>query len=165
MTNVSADEWNSWLAENAGRLLLFARQQTRTDADAEDVMQEAMIESWQKSGRCPDAALVFATIRRRAIDLARAAQRRIMRESSAAHLATPAPWFDTTVYEREVALILEQALRSLPAEQQEVVTLKEWGGLTFAEIASALEIPPGTAASRYRLALARLKETLLPALS
>ena len=60
---------------------------------------------------------------------------------------------------------VEQALRSLPAEQQEVVTLKEWGGLTFAEIASALEIPPGTAASRYRLALARLKETLLPALS
>ena len=38
--------------------------------------------------------------------------------------------------------------------------MRIWAGLTFAQIAAALEIPMNTAASRYRYALARL-ETLL----
>lgn len=163
MNPATGDDWNLWLAENAGRFLLFARQQTRTEADAEDVLQEALVESWQRVGRRPDPALVFATIRRRAIDLARAAERRLHREATAA--ADPAPWFDTAVHDRETSALLESALRALPHEQREVVTLKEWGGLTFAEIASALTIPPGTAASRYRLGLAHLKESLSPVLS
>jgi len=39
-----------------------------------------------------------------------------------------------------------------------VITLKIWGGLTFAEIAAALEIPANTAASRYRYGLAELRK-------
>jgi RNA polymerase sigma-70 factor (ECF subfamily) len=49
-------------------------------------------------------------------------------------------------------------LNHLPEIQRSVVTLKVWGGLTFAEIASALEIPANTAASRYRYALAELRK-------
>ena len=41
-----------------------------------------------------------------------------------------------------------------------MLTLKFWGGLTFAEVATALDIPPGTAASRYRLALDSLRHIL-----
>lgn len=41
---------------------------------------------------------------------------------------------------------------------REVVTLKVWGGLTFAEIAEALEIPANTAASRYRYGLIELRK-------
>ena len=43
---------------------------------------------------------------------------------------------------------------------REVVTLKTWGGLTFAEIAEALEIPANTAASRYRYGLEELRKAL-----
>jgi len=48
----------------------------------------------------------------------------------------------------------------LPNEQREVLVMKIWNELTFAEIASALEISQNTAASRYRYALAALKKNL-----
>ena len=35
--------WKQWFATHGSRLLLFARQQTRTSEDAEDVLQEAML--------------------------------------------------------------------------------------------------------------------------
>jgi RNA polymerase sigma factor (sigma-70 family) len=55
---------------------------------------------------------------------------------------------------------LERALRSLPAEQREVVVLKIDGEMTFAELAEALGISPNTAASRYRYALEKLRDAL-----
>ena len=60
-------------------------------------------------------------------------------------------------------LAIEAALRRLPAEQREVLTLKIWGECTFEEIARQLEIPPNTAASRYRYALAALRRELTAA--
>ena len=51
-------------------------------------------------------------------------------------------------------------MRKLQANYREVVTLKTWGGLTFAEIAEALEIPANTAASRYRYGLEELRRAL-----
>ncbi len=51
-----------------------------------------------------------------------------------------------------------EALRQLPPEQAEVVALKVWHELTFAEIGEALGISPNTAASRYRYALDKLRD-------
>ena len=51
-------------------------------------------------------------------------------------------------------------MRKLQANYREVVTLKTWGGLTFAEIAEALEIPANTAASRYRYGLEELRKAM-----
>ena len=51
-----------------------------------------------------------------------------------------------------------EALRQLPPEQAEVVALKVWHELTFAEIGEALGISPNTAASRYRYALEKLRD-------
>jgi RNA polymerase sigma-70 factor, ECF subfamily len=45
----------------------------------------------------------------------------------------------------------------LPDIYRDVITLKVWGGLTFAEIADALGIPAKTAASRYRSGLTELR--------
>ena len=54
------------------------------------------------------------------------------------------------------------ALAELPPEQRAVAHLKLWTGLTFEQIAAALEIPPNTAASRYRYALDKLRARLRP---
>ena len=40
--------------------------------------------------------------------------------------------------------------------------LKLWEGLTFEQIADALDIPQNTAASRYRYGLDKLRERLRP---
>jgi RNA polymerase sigma-70 factor (ECF subfamily) len=113
--------------------------------------------STHASRRGPDA-LVFATIRRRAIDLARSSDRRSVREIEA---GTPdADWFSPDVEERETQRLLEEAVKSLQPKYREVVTLKIWGGLTFQEIAEATGVPLNTAASRYRYALEGLRDIL-----
>lgn len=153
-------DWNDWLAENAARFLLFARQQTRCGQDAEDVLQEALVETWKRAGGRPEAALVYATIRRRAIDLSRRSERRARREQEGQRLFVTA-----SAEDEEATRLLEKELHRLPAAQREVLILKFWGGLTFAEVAVALEIPQGTAASRYRLALESLRQTLTTTLA
>jgi RNA polymerase sigma-70 factor, ECF subfamily len=60
----------------------------------------------------------------------------------------------------EERLALESALRSLPTDQREVVHLHVYEGLTFQEVASASGESINTVASRYRYALAKLKQTL-----
>ena len=57
---------------------------------------------------------------------------------------------------------IQVAVKHLPPEQAEVVVLKIWEELTFAEIAEILGESPNTAASRYRYALEKLSHTLQP---
>ncbi|HEY5914300.1 MAG TPA: sigma-70 family RNA polymerase sigma factor [Verrucomicrobiae bacterium] len=153
-------DWERWLAEHVPVLLLFARQQTRCEADAQDVLQEAAIESWERQGQgqLPPLPFVFATIRRRAIDLARTNERRASRES-AAGADSPQSWFDSSAEDRERSRMLQQAMTSLPEIYRDVITLKIWAGLTFTQIADALDIPANTAASRYRYGLEQLRRT------
>jgi RNA polymerase sigma-70 factor, ECF subfamily len=150
-------DWEQWLARHTPAWLLFARQQARCEADAQDLVQEAIVECWRRNAnQAPPPALVFATLRRRAIDLARSQDRRVGREAvvglEAAH-----SWFDSAVEDRERNRLIEEAMRALPEIHREVITLKLWGGLTFAEIAEALDIPANTAASRYRYGLEELR--------
>ena len=156
--------WHDWLAAHAARFLLFARSQTRCEADAQDLLQEALVETWRRAQhRPPDDALVFQTLRRRAVDLARRTDRRTRRE-----LASPDWWQppDDTSIDADAAEAdanLARAVQSLPATLREVVLLKVWGGQTFRQIADTLSIPQGTAASRYRYALEQLRDQLKPA--
>ena len=155
---LNQDEWRRWTADHAPKLLLFARQMARSEADAQDLVQEALVECWQRNGDAtPPLPLVFATIRRRAIDLARREDRRINREQSLAANDTP-PWFDTSMEQREFGRMIQKAMAELPPERREVIALKIWGGMTFAEIGEALGIPANTAASRYRYGLSELRK-------
>lgn len=151
--------WNQWLACHAPKLLLFARQQSRCEADAHELVQDAIVEAWraQADGATPAPALVFRLIRCRAIDLARRNDRRSDREA-ANQAEMGQEWFALEIEDRERARLLQAALARLPESQREVVTLKIWGELTFAEIAAALDIPANTAASRYRYALEDLRK-------
>jgi len=151
--------WSAWVNAHADKLLMFARQQTRSEADAQDVVQEAVLEACRRCGEDepPPLPLVFATIRRRAIDLARSEDRRSQREQ-AAQQADSVEWFEAGLEDREMSRLIQSAMKQLPAEQREVITLHLWGGLTFAEIARTLGVPANTAASRYRYGLHGLRK-------
>jgi RNA polymerase sigma-70 factor (ECF subfamily) len=154
-SNAPPLSWRSWLSANGRRFLLFARDQTRCEADACDVLQDSLVESWKRHGadEPPPDGLVFATIRRRAIDLARRLDRREKREREVG-------WFDPGSADTPLDAELEQAVKALPPIYREVVVLKVWSGLTFQQVAETLGVPLNTAASRYRYALDHLRVAL-----
>lgn len=152
-------EWKQWLDDHSPKFLLYARQKARCEADAQDLVQDAVLEAMQRCGASapPAPALVFATIHRRAIDLARSEDRRAAREFKVVEGTTEA-WFDNEVENREQNQLIRSAMGQLPEIYREVLTLKVWGELTFAEIADALAIPANTAASRYRYGIEELRK-------
>lgn len=60
----------------------------------------------------------------------------------------------------ENELMIKKALESLPDEQKETVVLKIWTDMTFEEIAELQKCSLPTVASRYRYAIAKLKELI-----
>ncbi len=158
-----SDAWKRWLAENGPRLLLFARGWGKTREDAEDLVQEAVLKMWHyqqeenRGGEPPDLPLVFSTIRFAGLMLHRSEKRRRKREESIIYLNDFADvWLDPMMEEDEEGLLLRDAVRGLSDKLREVVVMKVWGDLTFAQISEALAISPNTAASRYRYALEQL---------
>ena len=155
--------WKQWLAENGPRLLLFARGWGKSKEDAEDLVQEAVLKMWHyqqeenRGGGPPDLPLVFATIRFAGLMLHRSEKRRRKREESIVFLNDfEDVWLDPVMEEDEEALMLRDAVQALSEKLREVVVMKTWGGLTFAQISETLAISPNTAASRYRYALEQL---------
>lgn len=160
------DTWKDWFQLHGPKLLLCARQWTRSLADAEDAVQEAFVRFWkhQRGLGGEPLALLITSVRRAAYDQARRDSRRSARELLAdGDVELDAPVFETTLEGDDRRRAIEAALRRLPAEQREVLVLKIWGELTFEQIAVQLEVSPNTTASRYRYALAALRKELTEA--
>ncbi|MEP6809893.1 MAG: sigma-70 family RNA polymerase sigma factor [Chthoniobacterales bacterium] len=153
-------DWKTCFAEAAPGLVLFARQFVRSGADAEDIVQEAFVRFWRKQHSINNRALLFAAVRSIALDLLRRDARRARREATAiaeADLAV-APQFEAG---NDAQQALARAVDGLPAEQREVLVMKIWNELTFADIGSILGISQNTAASRYRYALGALRKNFV----
>lgn len=171
----SQTEWRDWLQEHGAKLLLFARQQTRTQQDAEDVLQEALVRLSQKLANgsfvgTEDNWLpyLYTSIRRLSIDMGRNQDRRKRREefvqkdegALTPHESAEVPWFEAAALDDDIQQVLAVELKKLPEKFSEVISLKIWGEQTFQQIADALDISINTVASRYRYGLEQLKKTL-----
>ncbi len=55
---------------------------------------------------------------------------------------------------------MRRAVAALPAPSRSVLVLREYGGLSYAEIAGALGIPLGTVMSRLNSARGQLRQAL-----
>ncbi len=165
--------WRIWLEEHAPHLFLFARNQTRTYEDAQDVLQDAIVKLVGKidagefvGGQEAWQPYLYTTIRRLSIDLSRKDDRRRKREDNVGADTESLgnnvfhPWFDRDGPDEETQALLEPAIKELPKKFSEVILMKIWGERTFAEIGEALEISQNTAASRYRYGLEALKREL-----
>ncbi|MGA9452364.1 MAG: RNA polymerase sigma factor [Verrucomicrobiia bacterium] len=152
--------------EHAQSLFAFLLNLTRNQADTHDLLQDIFI----KLARDPDLlagvrderAFLIRLAHNAAIDLIRRrAVRDKTREQFAAESLSPfAPTRDPD--EQTFRAALADALAGLPPEQRAVIHLKLWEQLTFEQIADALDLPPNTAASRYRYGLDKLRDRLRP---
>jgi len=152
--------------EHAQPLFAFLLNFTRDEADTRDLLQELFVKLAREPrllvGVREERAFLVRLAHNAAIDLMRRRDTRDRtKENFAAEMISPfAPASDPD--EKVFRESLAVALGELPEEQRAVVHLKLWGGQTFEEIAAALEIPPNTAASRYRYALDKLRGRLRP---
>jgi RNA polymerase sigma-70 factor (ECF subfamily) len=154
------DEWTVWLDQHGAALLLLARQWVTSRADAEDVVQEAFVRFWRSRQRATDpAAYLYACVKHCALDWQRGRLRQSRREEAVARPEAET-LFSGPLEQAERRAAIAAALGQLPQSQREVLVLKIWGGLSFPQIAQALGISANTAASRYRYALAKLREQL-----
>ena len=139
------------------RLFRTARLLTGSDAAAEDVIQDVFVGVFQArrnlNGVENLCAYLFSSLRHATTK--RANKKPIV------------TWYDQTsalVMEKTTTCAdshedrLERALKSLPDDQRDAVLLKIDGDLTFEELGNILGVSANTAASRYRYALAKLRE-------
>jgi RNA polymerase sigma factor (sigma-70 family) len=143
----------------------LARRVTRDEQLANEITQDVFTYLWELPTRVD---LTRGTLRsylavvthRRAVDEIRRNERR-MRTEAAAALADREDGPEAAVVEAAATAWgrdrLSIALRDLPVDQRRAVELAYYDGLTYKQVASALGIPEGTAKSRLRLAIARLR--------
>ena len=151
---------------HAQPLFAFLLNFTRDEADTRDLLQEIFVKLAREpkllDGVREERAFLIRLAHNAAIDLIRRrGTRERTKENFAAERISPfAPTNDPDekLFREELAF----ALGELPEEQRAVVHLKLWEHLTFEQIAEILEIPPNTAASRYRYGLDKMRERLRP---
>jgi RNA polymerase sigma-70 factor (ECF subfamily) len=144
----------------APRSVRYARALTRYQDDAEDALQGAFVRMALYPQGLAKAdhpwAYLLRIVRNEALKII---QKKRADEgiSRGGHECVDIPSIDF-----EAQQFVRQALEKLPSSQSEVVVLKIWEGMTFAEIAEVLGESPNTAASRYRYALQKLMQHLQP---
>lgn len=139
----------------------------RDRALAEEVLQEVYLEVWRTAARFdPDrgSALswLLTMVHRRAVDRVRSVEASSRREQTY-HQTSPGTAHDSTAEEATVSLEAErvrQAVSDLTPTQREALELAYFGGYTHTEVASMLDLPLGTAKTRIRDGLIRLRDRL-----
>ena len=151
---------------HAAALFAFLFNLTRAEADSRDLLQEIFVKLAREpqllAGVREERAFLIRLAHNTTIDLIR---RRCTRERTKENFASEVLSLFASTSDPDEKVFREElsaALGELPEEQRAVVHLKLWGGLTFEEIAVALDITPNTASSRYRYGLDKLRGRLRP---
>lgn len=134
---------------------------------AQDAVQDAFVSIWSaratyRPERGPVARWAMSIVRHRAIHLARSQAVTAGVPDGTPRLEELPAVDDVSgdVESHAEAEQLAQLLARLPLVQQEVIRLGFFGGLSHAEIATRLALPPGTVKGRMRLGLTKLRSQL-----
>ncbi|UOD82894.1 RNA polymerase sigma factor [Paenarthrobacter ureafaciens] len=158
------------LARRHGPLMrATARRLTGTLADADDVVQESLMQAWKQLDNLRDPAAVKSWLLRivgtRSIDHLRKRRNHVALDEAETLADAPS---DPRIQDPESTAVnasrvdaLKSALQRLPEEQRRCWVLKEFNDLSYEEIALTLNISPDSVRGRLaraRTALARTME-------
>jgi RNA polymerase sigma-70 factor (ECF subfamily) len=148
----------------------LARYLMRSDADADDVVQEAFLRAlkyfggFRGEGAGQSRAWLLAIVR----NMAHTWQRRHRVDASTTefnefvHSEAISDEHPGSVLSRgDLRDTLADALDRLPPDFREVIVLREIEGLSYKEISEVVEVPTGTVMSRLARARKRLQEALI----
>lgn len=154
-------------------LLGIAQRLLDDTLESEDVVQDVYVRLWQQDLTAPAGEgrvvpWLLRVTRTRCIDRLRRRRRHTRYESTITGPGIDPP--STPAVEPNEAAApgwhihrgIHEALATLPPEQQQVVHLAYFAGLSQAEVARQLDIPLGTVKTRTRLAFTRLRTLLAP---
>jgi RNA polymerase sigma-70 factor (ECF subfamily) len=137
---------------------------------ADDVVEKVFSQIWKDAGRYNAergsvAAWIVTIARSHALTLRRSEGRRMRHDEMRSQfvmdegtIAAASPLQNLVAGEDREAV--EKAVSRLPEEQERVVRMTFFEGLTQAEIAERLGVPLGTVKTRVRLAFVKLRRTL-----
>jgi RNA polymerase sigma-70 factor (ECF subfamily) len=139
----------------------------RDPAQAEEVTQEVYLQVWRTAARYDEQqgsalAWLMTLAHRRAVDRVRSAEA-ASRQDTTYHLRSHAVPHDTTAEAAETSLEARRvrtALAELTTAQREALELAYFGGYTHTEVATMLDLPVGTAKTRIRDGLIRLRDAM-----
>lgn len=131
--------------------------------DAADVLQDALVTALRAKSFGPTQgslkAWFLTVVRNRCLDLLRQRKRRPQTRFDEVRALARADNDPDIVFERrERATLLRRELERLPADQREILVLREYLDLPYAEIARVLSIPAGTVMSRLHRARTALAD-------
>ena len=131
---------------------------------AEDMAQEAFLRGWiNLPSFRPQSSLrnwLYRIAVNATLDVLRRRKDEPLEDQADRMYPDQADGPETTLIEKERVALLQQAMRSLPEAARSVLVLREYGGLSYQEIANVLEVPVGTVMSRLNYARNRLRELL-----
>ncbi|WP_338721832.1 sigma-70 family RNA polymerase sigma factor [Devosia sp. XK-2] len=147
------------------RIRAYLLKLTRDGQAAEDLMQETMLAIWRKAGqfdpeRGQASAWMFTIARNIWIDAWRKQKRPAFDPDDPALVPAPEPAAGEMLEQKQSGAALHEALKTLPAEQVELIRLSFFDEDSHSTIAARLGLPIGTVKSRIRLAFGRLRAAL-----
>jgi RNA polymerase sigma-70 factor, ECF subfamily len=153
---LTRDEVDHLYQQHGRALLLFALVIAGDRGRAQDAVHQVFLKMLEGGNlrQIADAkAYLFASVRNAVSNVRKVEERNVVIDEESA-------WFEPPHRDYTAELNLRRALGALPEDQRQVVVLHVWGELTFLQIAEVLEISSNTTASRYRYALAKLRESM-----
>ena len=151
MSKKSQIEFSNWLRERQSMLIRATRSICFDTQFADDVLQEALMDIYKRWEKIKEHENLDAYAIRVIISKHADMRRKWLRKRSEkeVELAYAENLIALTDESDDVAerLLVQSALKSLSSMQRAVLVLHYQYGFALNEIAQALEIPPGTAAS------------------
>ncbi|MEV5000600.1 ECF RNA polymerase sigma factor SigK [Nocardioides sp. LML1-1-1.1] len=139
----------------------------RDRAQSEEVTQEVFLEVWRQASRYDAArgsasAWLMTIAHRKAVDRVRSAEAATRRDLTYEHGHQSVPHDETAeaAHASLEAHRVRTALGQLTEVQREAIELAYFGGYTHTEVAALLDLPVGTAKTRIRDGLIRLRDTI-----
>jgi len=157
------DDFDRLIEATQDELIQFAFYRLGNQADAEDAVQDVYVQAFRDRAKRQHVTGVrpylFRMVRNRCTDALRLRARQARQavgETSGGEDAF------SSIAAQEQAQQISRLLEEIPRREADVIRLRSWSGLSFAEVALAVGASVPTVKSRFRYGIDKLRRLMCP---